>query len=211
MTAPPATESIWKELSRDLRRFIRRRVADEHLADDLLQETFVRIHLHLSMLRDADRLPAWVYRIARNVIHDHHRRLPDELAPLREPPPAPEPEDSRIACGSADWLEVFIAQLPQRYRDAVRLSEHEGLSQLEIADRLGLTLSGAKSRVQRGRRQLRAALEKCCRFEFDRRGNLLEIEPRSGGAECSGCGTFLPSTTGRELVQIQESRGRTEV
>ncbi|MCI0462485.1 MAG: hypothetical protein L0Z62_36505 [Gemmataceae bacterium] len=74
MPSQPSTEAIWTHLSSDLRRFIRRRVADDHVADDLLQETFVRVHRHVGTLQGADRLAAWVYRIARNVIHDHHSR-----------------------------------------------------------------------------------------------------------------------------------------
>ena len=74
MPSQPSTEAIWTHLSADLRRFIRRRVSDDHAADDLLQETFVRVHRNLGTLQEADRLAAWVYRIARNVIHDHHRK-----------------------------------------------------------------------------------------------------------------------------------------
>ena len=74
MPSQPSTEAIWTHLSADLRRFIRRRVPDDHAADDLLQETFVRVHRNIGTLQEADRLAAWVYRIARNVIHDHHRK-----------------------------------------------------------------------------------------------------------------------------------------
>ena len=74
MPSQPSTEAVWSHLSSDLRRFVRRRVSDDHAADDLLQETFVRVHRNLGTLHEADRLAAWVYRIARNVIHDHHRK-----------------------------------------------------------------------------------------------------------------------------------------
>src|SRR5688572_24311154 len=74
MTAQPTTDAIWTQLSSDLRRFIRRRVPDDHVADDLTQETFVRVHRNIGTLKEANRLAAWVYQIARNVVHDHHRR-----------------------------------------------------------------------------------------------------------------------------------------
>ena len=73
MPSQPSTEAIWTRLSADLRRFIRRRVADDHAAADLLQETFVRVHRSVGTLQEEDRLAAWVYRIARNVIHGYHR------------------------------------------------------------------------------------------------------------------------------------------
>ncbi|MBI3467599.1 MAG: winged helix-turn-helix transcriptional regulator [Planctomycetes bacterium] len=75
------------------------------------------------------------------------------------------------------------------YREAIRLAEIEGLSQQEVAERLGLSLSGAKSRIQRGRAMFREALERCCQFEFDRRGNLLDVNPRPDRTVCKNCDT----------------------
>src|SRR5436190_9128211 len=86
MTAQPSTDNIWTRLNSDLRRFIRRRVSDDHVADDLLQETFMRIHRNLGTLHDADRLAAWVYQIARNVINDHHRQAAKQTVALAGDP-----------------------------------------------------------------------------------------------------------------------------
>jgi len=188
MSAQPSTDSIWTRLSDDLRRFIRRRVSDDHVADDLLQETFVRVHRNLAALQDADRLTAWVYQIARNVIHDHHRLATKTTLPLVDDP-AGEEED-RLAClrsRASGWLEEMVRQLPGGYREAVQLSEIEGLPQQEVADRLGLSLSGAKSRIQRGRAMLKDILDQCCHFEFDRRGNVMDYEPRPERTVCRNC------------------------
>lgn len=188
MTARPSADAIWAWLSEDLRRFIRRRVPDEHAADDLLQETFVRVHRNLPAVLDSDRLAAWVYRIARNVIHDHHRRATPDLAALADDPVAEAGGgEGCVRCGAGLWLEEMVRQLPGRYREAVHLSEIEGLPQQEVADRLGLSLSGAKSRVQRGRVMLKDILERCCRFEFDRRGNVLEYDPLPNRTVCRNC------------------------
>jgi RNA polymerase sigma-70 factor, ECF subfamily len=81
---------------------------------------------------------------------------------------------AEIAAG----LKNFIACLPEKYRQALLLTEFEGFSQLRLAESLGISLSGAKSQVQRGRAQLRQALLECCHFEFDRRGNLQDYIPR---------------------------------
>jgi RNA polymerase sigma-70 factor (ECF subfamily) len=190
MSDRPTTEAIWAQLSADLRRFIRRRVADEHAADDLLQETFVRVHRHLPALEDAERVAAWVYQIARNLIRDHFRQRVNATAPLAGVDPVEECDDSReeMRCGSCGWVDEMIAGLPDGYREAVRLSEVEGLSQQEVADRLGLSLSGAKSRVQRGRAMLKGVLEGCCRFEFDARGNVTDHEPKPDRPVCRDCG-----------------------
>jgi RNA polymerase sigma-70 factor (ECF subfamily) len=194
-TRSPSTETIWRDLSDDLRRFIRRRVADHELAEDLLQETFVRIHRHIDSLADGERLLAWVYRIARNVINDSYRLSAREktrtidFAKIGETRLVAETNDplTRQPCTSCNWQEELVSQLPETYREAIRLAELEGLTQHEIAERLGLSLSGAKSRVQRARALLKQALEACCRFEFDRRGNLLDVEPKPGRPVCRDC------------------------
>jgi RNA polymerase sigma-70 factor (ECF subfamily) len=189
MPSQPSTEAVWSHLSSDLRRFIRRRVADDHAADDLLQETFVRVHRGLGTLQETERLTAWVYRIARNVLTDHHRRGADPAVALGDTDPAAEPDGQPCAvrCGGAGWLDEMVRSLPDGYREAVQLAEVEGLPQQEVADRLGLSLSGAKSRIQRGRAMLMQALDRCCRFEFDARGNLMDYEPRPERTVCRDC------------------------
>jgi RNA polymerase sigma-70 factor, ECF subfamily len=188
----PSTEAIWTHLSADLRRFIRRRVPDDHVADDLLQETFVRVHRHLPALEEVGRVAAWVYQIARNVVRDHFRTAQATAAavPLADAEPADEADDphDETRCRACGWLGELVAALPDGYREAVRLSEVEGLSQQAVADRLGLSLSGAKSRVQRGRAMLKDELERCCRFEFDARGNVIDYEPKPDRTVCRDCG-----------------------
>ncbi|MBA4066929.1 MAG: RNA polymerase sigma factor SigZ [Isosphaera sp.] len=185
----PSTEAVWTRLSADLRRFLRRRVADDHAADDLLQETFLRVHRSLGALRDADRVASWVYRIARHVLLDHHRRASNPAVALGDTEPEDEP-DGRLCslrCRGAGWLDDMVRTLPDGYREAVQLAEVEGLPQQAVADRLGLSLSGAKSRIQRGREMLKGVLDRCCRFEFDGRGNLMDYEPRPDRTVCRDC------------------------
>jgi RNA polymerase sigma-70 factor, ECF subfamily len=182
-----STESVWQHLGDDLRTFLRRRVADEHVAEDLLQETFLRIHRGVSELKDGNRVTAWVYQIARNVIHDYYRRNRRGEAPLDALDVAADQPSTIPMCIRPEWIDELIGQLPEGLQDAVRLAEVEGLTQREVADRLGLTLSAAKSRVQRGRRLLREALDGCCTFQFDRRGNLTDVDPRPDRRVCRDC------------------------
>ena len=190
MTDRPSTEAIWAYLSADLRRFLRRRVSDDHAAADLLQETFVRVHRYLPTLQDAERLAAWVYRIARNVISDHHRQSahPTVALPDTESVDAAEDRACQLGCNGVDWLDEMIRALPEGYRKAVQLAEIEGLSQQAVAERLGLSLSGAKSRIQRGRAMLKGALEACCDFEIDARGNVTDYNPKPDRKVCRDCG-----------------------
>lgn len=174
-----STAQIWEEFHRQLRAFILARVNDPADADDILQDVFLKIHTRIETLRDQDRLAAWLYQIARNAIIDFYRarqpsaELPETFAVLDEP------NESNAVDSISAYLKTLVNDLPQKYREAVLLTEYEGLTQEEMGTRLGLSLSGAKSRVQRGRDLLREELLDCCHFEFDRVGNLLDYVPNS--------------------------------
>ena len=182
-----STQQIWEDFRAPLRSFIRRRVDDEHVADDLLQETFLKIHNGIGSLNDDQCLTAWLYRIARNIITDHFRKRPLEAlgATTIAERPAVTDDDGRgqelAAC-----LGRMVGQLPEKYREAIELAELEGSTQSQVAARLGLSLSGAKSRVQRGREQLKKMLLSCCDVELDNRRRVLDYQPRGNNAS-RGC------------------------
>jgi RNA polymerase sigma-70 factor, ECF subfamily len=179
-------EHIWHEFAAKLGQFIRARVNDPATAEDILQDVFVKIQARLDQLKDPAKLQSWIYLIARNAIIDHYRtrketvEVPETLATDHEP------ESSELEELKASFRRM-IYSLPDPYREALVLTEFEGLTQQQLADRLGISLSGAKSRVQRGREQLKDMLHECCTFEFDRRGKVIECNPRAK-AKCSECG-----------------------
>jgi RNA polymerase sigma-70 factor (ECF subfamily) len=181
------TEDIWNEFSGKLRGFILKRISEPADAEDILQDVFVKLHTRIDTLRDSSRLAPWLYRIARNTIVDHYRaRQP--VVPMPETLTIDdEPDESDAATDIASGLVGMVASLPDRYQQAIVLSEFEGLTQQETADRLGLSLSGAKSRVQRGRDMLRDQLLDCCHFEFDRQGRPIDYTPRPDC--CRHCAT----------------------
>ena len=181
----PTLESIWHEFSVKLGQFIRARVADPATAEDILQDVFVKIQARLDQLEDPAKLQGWLYLIARNAIIDHYRTR-KETTEVPETMPAELPPDDPELEGLKASFRRMIYSLPEPYRDAVVLTEFEGLTQKELAERLGISLSGAKSRVQRGREQLKGMLHECCTFEFDRRGRVIDCSPRSEGG-CEGC------------------------
>jgi len=169
-----AVEMVWERLSAQLRSFIRGRVSDEDAAEDILQEVFIRIHAKMGTLRDMGKLESWVYQITRNAIIDHYRthrtmvELPQTLAS------GDEADDDDVAASLALDVREMVEALPEPYRQALMLTYYEGLSQKELAKRLELSYSGAKSRVQRAREQVRDMLMICCHFEFDRRGTVID-------------------------------------
>lgn len=179
-------EAMWRESHDKLHGFIQSRVGDAATADDILQDVFLRIHQRLDSLRDESKLQSWMYTITRNAIIDYYRtrkqgvELPEALAA----PEAGPSDEARLEM--ADCAQSMIAALPDNYRQAVMLSEIDGLKRKELAEREGISLSGAKSRVQRGRAMLKDKLLECCRFEFDHRGAVMDYEEKSGGG-CPKC------------------------
>jgi RNA polymerase sigma-70 factor, ECF subfamily len=178
-----------RELRALLVPFISKRVEPQDV-DDVLQNVFVRIQRGLGDLRDTDKIVAWAYQVARNAIIDHARhkavRRHEPLERVRSAT-TPEPDEESAARELAIIVGHFIAMLPEPYRDALRLTELEGLTQAEAARRAGLSLPGMKSRVQRARVQLRELLEACCDIELDTRGSIIDVEPRNRPAELPDC------------------------
>lgn len=178
-----STLDVWSQFSAQLRSYIRRRVADPADAEDLLQQVFVKVHTHIGTLRDDQRIAPWLYQIARNSIVDYHRSR-RQFADIPETLPAePQSDDDSIA-QLAIGLRHMVENVPDIYRQPLLLAEIVGLPQKEVAERLGLSLSAAKSRVQRGRRLLRTMLGQCCHLEVDRRGRRMDYEPPS---DCRYC------------------------
>ncbi len=160
-----------------LRAFIRSRVRDDATADDLTQETLLKVYRSRATLLDTQRLEAWLYRIARRTIIDHYRRQkPGEELPSNLTGESTDFQDSSISDELNRSLRRFLDELPAAYREPVRLAEFESLPLAKIALRLDLTLTAVKSRVQRGRALLKKKLQACCRFEFDRFGHIIACE-----------------------------------
>lgn len=180
MNAEETTETLWTDFSDGLWRFIRARVASDADADDVLQDVFLKVHRRHTELRDTERVAGWLFRIASTSVVDHHRCEARHEAPPTELAPSPvEPAtlDVDVEKLLATCIKPFVEQLPPIYRDAVARTELEGLTQQEAADETGISLSGMKSRVQRGRAQLRESLERCCDVTLDSRNRIVEVEP----------------------------------
>jgi RNA polymerase sigma-70 factor, ECF subfamily len=175
------TEKIWEEFHPRLRQFILKRIPDEQNAEDILQEIFLKIHARIGTLRDEETLPSWMYQIARNTIADYYRehKATVELPEALELPEEPIVDDD-VVKDLIPSVKAMVNSLPDEYREALILTEYEGLTQRELAERLGLSFSGAKSRVQRAREKLKTMLLDCCHFEFDRLGKVIDYQPNCG-------------------------------
>lgn len=197
MTCSPsatAAEPAWPALGAELRGYVARRVRPDDV-DDVVQDALLRIHRGLGALHDAERLGPWVGQVARSAVIDHLRargrrgRLDGDVNQLDEVAEVPvEPDTNEAEAILTGVMAHFVAALPSPYREALTLTELQGVTQRDAAAALGVSVSGMKSRVQRGRARLRAMIEACCTVQTDARGRVIVCAPRPDGVVPDACG-----------------------
>ena len=172
-------ETIWEQMSARLKQFILRRVSNEAVADDLLQEVFLRVHQKIGQLKNSEKIEQWIFQITRNVIIDYYRSKPGD-AQLSETFGAPvdTDDDPDAVAELSESIFQMVNELPAPYREALILTEYKGISQQALAGQLGISVSGVKSRVQRARQKIKDDLLACCHFEFDRYGRVVDYWDR---------------------------------
>jgi RNA polymerase sigma-70 factor (ECF subfamily) len=164
-----------------VRKFILASVKNEPVADDLVQETFIKIQENLDRVRDPEKISSWIFRIAYHLCQDHFRSLkkssfqeeiPEGLVTLQESSVQKELEQGEMSRCVQDKLSL----LPETQRSVIIFADLMDFSLQEIADILGLTVENVKVRLHRARKKLKAILEKECTFEVDER-SVLVCEP----------------------------------
>lgn len=182
------TEQIWRELSDRLRQFIQSRVTSVADTDDILQTVFLRIHQKMDDLHQVERLESWVFQITRNAVTDHFRQKRDvQNDDITKNVVTELKGVENLNKEVAGCISTLIDHLPEDQKRAISMYELEGISQKEIADQESISFSGAKSRIQRGRKSLEAMLKACCQFQFDRHGNILQCDTE-GDDDCQSRG-----------------------
>ena len=191
------TEQVWNAFQAPLQQFIRTRVSDESTAEDILQEVFLKIHQRIGTLKEVKKLESWVYQITRNAIIDYYRSKEQPRASLDAPEVlelAEDLPDDDVVSDLFPAVRAMVKSLPEQDWQALVLTEYQGLTQKEYNERLGLSFSGAKSRVQRAREKLKQMLLECCHFELDRRSHIIDYQPNcqccSTGACCGDGGSM---------------------
>lgn len=173
-------ESLEPLLRAPMLAWLSRRVPPS-VAEDIVQESLLRGWQAAPKLRDPQKLQSVIWATARNLSVDYLRKQRPQgtLDAL----PAPEVEVDAESAAVASWLPGFVEMLEEPYRTAVRRVDLEGISQAQLAEELGLSKSGARSRVQRGRAQVHALLQACCEVHFAE-GGVQHVAPRRCGSPC---------------------------
>jgi RNA polymerase sigma-70 factor, ECF subfamily len=164
---------LYAGLAQKLRAFLTRLTGSPPVADDLLQETFMRIHRARGSFDASAAVVPWAYAIARNAWHDHVRSAKvrggvartstttdDQPASARHPATGPDADSEQLAIAreTAALVESVLARLAPAQREAFVLLRYEGLSVDDAAEVLGSTPTAVKLRAFRAYEALRAAL-----------------------------------------------------
>ena len=176
------TKDIWTLYADDIKYFMLSKVKDVSIADDLLQDTFIKAHTKLSTLKDDDKVKSWLFSIARYTVMDYFRQreivyeMTDEDFIF---------EDQKLDHTVLDCLRGIVKRLPKKYRDPLFLSDIKGMKQAEVAQQLHLPLATVKSQIQRGRKQIAQGFIDCCDFKVNDKGYLVgEMKEK---ADCKVC------------------------
>ena len=155
---------VYEQYHDRVRRFILATVKNRWAADDLIQETFLRVLQHLSQVRDPERLSSWIFRIAHNLCQDYFRHAKRNLIPFEENSAGELSSESSLERQVEQyqlslWVQERIKLLPEPLRQVVFLCDIKQESYQEAADLLGISLENVKVRLHRARKRLKALLE----------------------------------------------------
>jgi len=191
-----STENLYKDLRNQLKIFINSKVRDEELAKDILHDTFRKVHENLNTLKDNEKIVSWIYQIARNSINDYFRKEKNTVL-MTDSKDFPDVTVSdKIEEQMQTAVKNMIDCMPSEYHDVLLMTEYQGLTQKELAQKLGISVPGAKSRVQRARKKLKQMLFDCCHFEFDKFGTVIDYYQKNNSCTCCNTPFSSPSERG---------------
>jgi len=165
-------EIIWNNFHKELRSFIVSKVGNKNDADDILQNAFVKILKNQEKVTNAKDVRQYLYGIIRNTTIDFYRSKKAPTLEVADLKLTDEESNSLNNTIAECCIKPFIDKLPEKYREALKIAELSDVSQKELAKQLNISYSGLKSRVQRGRIQLKELISECCSLESDSYGNL---------------------------------------
>lgn len=172
-------EDIWARFYDKLKSFILARISDEAGAEDILQEVFIKIHSSIDTLRDETRMQSWVYQITRNAMVDYIRSTQKGIPASDFPDESADPDPPEPMAEALQDMAKMMDELSPEDCEALCLTELGKMSQKDYAQMIGISYSGAKSRIQRAKKKLRDMMMLCCHYQFDAYGTVIDISPRN--------------------------------
>lgn len=168
--------SVWNSTQDRLKNFVFKHTKDKATTEDIVQDVFLKVHEKVGQLKESDKLVGWIFQITRNAITDHFRRQAKTLNSYDV-----DWDSEKLSLNDCvhSCLHDMLATLPEKYRQALELTELQNVSQLALAERVGISYSGAKSRVQRARQMLKEKMDEAYRIKVDSYGNVLVCENKT--------------------------------
>ncbi len=186
-----AVGEAFARLQERLRSYLLKHVSDRALAEDLLQDVFVKALRFERSGRRIENWSGWLYATARTTLIDHYRASGRTLVELDENTPNDDADDTRLHQEIAACMAMFVEQLPAMYRDTLVATDLQGQTMRVVAEQQGVSVSAIKSRAVRGRAMLKDQLLACCHVEMTD-GLVSDYHPR----ERPSCGPSTGSGAG---------------
>jgi RNA polymerase sigma-70 factor (ECF subfamily) len=180
-------EEIWLEYRSALKRFLHAKVANEADVEDLLQEILIKTYNNLDSVNTQKNVKSWLFQIARNTIIDHYRknaRVQDAAMKSRLSSEVQifdgltSNELTSVNIDLSHCISPFINALPEESAQLLTAIELNNESQKHYAEKLGVSYSTLKSRVQKSRGLLKQVFDECCHFKIDKRGNVYDYDEK---------------------------------
>lgn len=179
-------ENLWTNIHGKLFGYISKHTKSKDDVNDIIQDTFIKVKTNIDGLKNPAKVESWIFQIARNTMNDFFRKQ-KKFFMIDENADETNIEEDSFSEGDSivkiqtqhfsEYAGFVVSELPEKYKIAVHLADIEGLSMKEVAERLDISVSGAKSRVQRGRKMIKEIILECCEVNTDKYGNIVDYEP----------------------------------
>ncbi len=182
-------ELLWDEFRLDLSKFVRSKVHNEHDAEDILQEVFIKIYKNLETLEKKTAIKSWIFTITKNSIIDYYKKkkdiimTPEKMLTIEDE----NFEENNMNDEISECLKHMIFDLPQKYQNVYDLYENKNMKHKDIVEALDISLSTSKVRLMRAKELFKKNLVECCDFEVDNYGNVINYKRKGEG--CKRCST----------------------
>ncbi len=167
-----STSKVWEDFYTDLYFFTLRRVKNKDVTNDILQNSFIKIHRNLNKLQQPNKVRQWVFQITRNEIANFHKGNKTHAKPLD----VNETTKDFLCC-----FDRFVEELPEIYKAVILPVYFQGKKQAEVAKDLGISLPNLKARIRRAKHILKERFTSCCKYVSNEKGQLI------GEPDCAIC------------------------
>ncbi|GHC49114.1 hypothetical protein GCM10008083_10720 [Ulvibacter litoralis] len=168
------TSTLWNRFNTQVYFFILKKVKDKDAANEILQNSFLKIHLNIAQLKDVEKAKAWTFQIARNEIINYFKAESKTVHKSNLDAITTTENYEELCC-----FERFVTNLPKEYNEVIDLVYLKGKKQAEAAELLGISIANVKARIRRSKAILTKNFNECCKFDLNDEGKLV------GESNCS--------------------------